>query len=167
MHHNYHFGCKVQALIRRPLPKLKYLLEMPRRIPFSNKQKKQQLQEKRTRKKEKGTCPSYAAVISAPPWLSPCVDVPGTDREDLDIDSDLLTDPAQDGQARDLSKLNSQPLDAPSSSASVGAGQGGVATKYNPNRFCLQFEKESNAEIERRKRIAKTVPIASVPEVSV
>ena len=86
---------------------------------------------------------------------------------DLVLDGDLPTDPVEDGQEHDLSKLNSQPLSASSaSSASVGAGQGGVTTGYNPNRFCLQFEKESNTEIERRKRLAKTVPITSVPEVS-
>ena len=73
MHHNYnifcsHFGFKVQALerIRRPLPKV-VEIEMPRRKPFSNKQKKQQLQDKRIRKKGKGTSNTTdASILSTP-----------------------------------------------------------------------------------------------------
>ncbi len=76
-------------------------------------------------------------------------------------------DPVE-GELLDLSKLNSQPL--PPELGAVGIGGGGAAGGsghgYNPNRFCLHFEKESNKEIERRKHLAKTTPITSVPEVS-
>lgn len=60
----------------------------------------------------------------------------------------------------DLTQLNLQP-----SLAQGKAELGGSATKYNPKRFCLQFGKESDEEIERRKLLAKTTPITSVSEV--
>ena len=37
----------------------------------------------------------------------------------------------------------------------------------NPNRYRLHFEGESKEEIERRKRLAKSVPVDPLPEVSV
>lgn len=61
-------------------------------------------------------------------------------------------------ESPELAKLNSQP-------GTVEAGLGGGARNYNPNRFCLHFEKESNAEIERRKYLAKTTPLTPVPKV--
>lgn len=73
----------------------------------------------------------------------------------------MYSDPPQgelvDDHAPNLATLNSQPLAAES--------LGGVARKYNPNRFCLHFERESDKVIDRRKHLAKTTPIISVPEV--
>lgn len=41
----------------------------------------------------------------------------------------------------------------------------GMASKDDPKRFCMYFEKESKTEIERRKMAAMTTPITPVPEV--
>lgn len=75
---------------------------------------------------------------------------------------DLHSDPTVEEQVvhedpPDLTELRLQP--------SGKAGIGGVVTKYNPKRFCLQFGRESDEEIERRKLLAKTTPITSVLEV--
>ena len=74
-----------------------------------------------------------------------------------------------DGKSPDLARLNFQPLPPELEVAIGGLGGGGGAAaggrSYNPNRFCLHFEKESNEEIERRKHLAKTTPITPVPEV--
>ena len=55
-------------------------------------------------------------------------------------------------------ELNSRP------SAARG-GLGGGAAKHSPNRFCLDFGKETNKEIEQRKLLAKTTLTTPVPEV--
>jgi len=38
--------------------------------------------------------------------------------------------------------------------------------KFDPNRFRMEFEKESRQELEKRKHLAKIAPILPVSEVS-
>ena len=126
---------------------------MPRRKPFSNKQKKLQLQEKRLRKSQKGTW-------CIPIFCHACCNPSGTHERDDSASDDhasLHSDPSpQEGGPVELVKLNSQPLP-------LNAWLEEVAN--NRNRFCLHFEKETNAEIEHRKHLAKTTPILPIPEV--
>ena len=151
---------------------------MPRRKPFSNKQKKQQLQEKRQKKREKGGRNRIGSILIAISLNMTCFFVGDVWQDSTEEKvppegagpSPLHSDPELEGggEPPDLAKLNAQPL-PPELEAMIDRGGGATAAaggrSYNPNRFCLHFEKESNEEIERRKHVAKTTPITAVSEV--
>ncbi|KAM5145366.1 guanine nucleotide-binding protein-like 1 [Mantella aurantiaca] len=111
---------------------------MPRKKPFSNKQKKKQLQDKRERKRgplEAGRSESNSRSQS---------------RERGEENTDTSDSESVRPQVR---RVNQQPqLFRP--------GEKG----YDPNRYRLHFERESKDEIERRKKIAQDKILEPVPE---
>ncbi|XP_033729463.1 guanine nucleotide-binding protein-like 1 [Pecten maximus] len=98
---------------------------MPRKKPFSSKQKKFQLQDKRQRKKESTH------------------DENGPEYEELEV--------------------NVKGQDPSQPQKSVRKGKSGGDRKNNPNRYRLQFFKESNEEIDRRKKLARR-SLRRIPE---
>ncbi|XP_053328937.1 guanine nucleotide-binding protein-like 1 [Spea bombifrons] len=111
---------------------------MPRKKPFSNKQKKRQLQDKRERKRgpnEAGRSESNSRSQS---------------RERGEENTDTSDSENIRPQVR---RINQQPH-------VLRPGEKG----YDPNRYRLQFERESKDEIERRKKIAQEKILQSVPE---
>ncbi|OWF39484.1 guanine nucleotide-binding protein-like 1 [Mizuhopecten yessoensis] len=96
---------------------------MPRQKPFSSKQKKFQLQDKRQRKKESSH--------------------DGSDPEEA---IHKRRDRSQPQQNLRRGKLGAVP-----------------DRRTNPHRYCLQFFKESNEEIDRRKTLARR-PLREIPE---
>ncbi|KAJ8392925.1 hypothetical protein AAFF_G00071290 [Aldrovandia affinis] len=108
---------------------------MPRKKPFSNKQKKKQLQVKRERKRgETGSGPNSRNASAER----------GTER-DRDRQSDT-----SDSETTDVRRLNQQP--------SHREG------RYDPNRYRLHYEKESREEVEKRKKIAMEKILEAVSE---
>ncbi|XP_073455014.1 guanine nucleotide-binding protein-like 1 [Aquarana catesbeiana] len=111
---------------------------MPRKKPFSSKQKKKQLQDKRERKRgplEAGRSESNSRSQS---------------RERREENTDTSDSESFRPQVR---RLNQQPqVSKPGEK------------DYDPNRYRLQFEKDSKDEIERRKKIAQEKILESVPE---
>ncbi|KAK5621160.1 hypothetical protein CRENBAI_012607 [Crenichthys baileyi] len=105
---------------------------MPRKKPFSNKQKKKQLQVKRERKR--------GDTGSGPSSRNASVERGGGERQ-----SDT-----SDSETTDIRRINQQPF-----------GRDG---RYDPNRFRLQFEKESKEEVERRKRLAMETVLKPVSD---
>ncbi|XP_060069703.1 guanine nucleotide-binding protein-like 1 [Ylistrum balloti] len=96
---------------------------MPRKKPFSSKQKKFQLQDKRQRKKES--------------------------TQDEDDTEDIETAGQDSSQSqKKLRKGKSGPI---------------PDRRTDPNRYRLQFFKESNEEIDRRKKLARR-PLRHLPE---
>ena len=103
---------------------------MPRKKPFSNKRKKQQLQQKRERKKESGNCYQFfihSGAVHLPPGVA--VAVPQDDNSDSDIsveegpgDSDSRPQREDEKSLPLVVKLHQQP---------------GVDQKrnYDPNRY--------------------------------
>ncbi|XP_072286041.1 guanine nucleotide-binding protein-like 1 [Pyxicephalus adspersus] len=111
---------------------------MPRKKPFSTKQKKKQLQDKRERKRgplEAGPSESNSRSQS---------------RERAEENTDTSDSESIRTQVR---RVNQQPQ-------IFKPGEKG----YDPNRYRLQFEKESKEEIERRKKIAQEKLLEPVPE---
>ncbi|XP_068106523.1 guanine nucleotide-binding protein-like 1 [Hyperolius riggenbachi] len=111
---------------------------MPRKKPFSNKQKKKQLQDKRERKRgplEPGRSESNSRSQS---------------RERGEENTDTSDSESVRPQVR---RVNQQP-------AVFKPGEKG----YDPNRYRLQFERESKDEIERRKKIAQEKILEPVSE---
>ncbi|KAM4696605.1 guanine nucleotide-binding protein-like 1 [Rhinophrynus dorsalis] len=111
---------------------------MPRKKPFSNKQKKRQLQDKRERKRgppEAGRAESNSRSES---------------RERGEENTDTSDSESIRPQVR---RVNQQPL-------VFRPGE----RSYDPNRYRLHFEKESKEEIERRKKIAQEKILEPVPE---
>ncbi|CAH1272689.1 GNL1 [Branchiostoma lanceolatum] len=111
---------------------------MPRKKPFSVKQKRKQLRDKRERKKDrtdgvKGQSLTYS--------------------DDEGQESEVTSMPCDDKV--DLRRINEQPVFSK-------PGEKG----YDPNRYRLHFMKESRAEIERRKKIAREKVICQVPETN-
>lgn len=94
---------------------------MPRKKPFSSKQKKFQLQDKRHRKKEN----------------------------------------THDGSDPDYEEANSKGDDQ--SQTTVREAKSKFDSRTNPNRYRLQFFKEDNEEIDRRKKLAIR-PLHHLPE---
>uniref|UniRef100_A0A8C4NNN8 Uncharacterized protein n=1 Tax=Eptatretus burgeri TaxID=7764 RepID=A0A8C4NNN8_EPTBU len=108
---------------------------MPRKKPFSIKQKKKQLQDKRERKRGKlpgggSSSQSRNGSHERPAQFS--------DTSDTDAPS--------------VRKMNEQP-----NAARPTEG-------YDPNRFRLHFERESRDEIERRKRVSREHVLRLVSE---
>ncbi|XP_051899706.1 LOW QUALITY PROTEIN: guanine nucleotide-binding protein-like 1 [Pristis pectinata] len=112
---------------------------MPRKKPFSVKQKKKQLQERRERKRQ--GFPD--GVRSSSHSRSGSHDRHEEQTDTSDSESFSL-------QVR---KINQQP--APRKPGEQG---------YDPNRFRLHFEKESREEIERRKKFMQEKIIELIPE---
>lgn len=111
---------------------------MPRKKPFSNKQKKKQLQDKRERKRgplEAGRSESNSRSQS---------------RERGEENTDTSDSESIRPQVR---RVNQQPQ-------VFRPGEKG----YDPNRYRLQLEKESKDEIERRKKISREKILEPVPE---
>ncbi|KAM9326393.1 guanine nucleotide-binding protein-like 1 [Gastrophryne carolinensis] len=112
---------------------------MPRKKPFSTKQKKKQLQDKRERKRgplEAGRSESNSRSQS---------------RERGEENTDTSDSESVRPQLR---RVNQQP-------PIIRPGEKG----YDPNRYRLQFERESKDEIERRKKIAQEKILESVGEI--
>ncbi|KAJ8039385.1 Guanine nucleotide-binding protein-like 1 [Holothuria leucospilota] len=107
---------------------------MPRKKPFSAKQKKKQLQEKRNRKRTDSPRRGHVSRGQRP--------IEGSS-EDVDSDSDGSSSPV---------RLSEQPVSAQQ-----------LRKGYDPNRFRLQFEKESDADIAARKKQAMQ-PYEPLPE---
>ncbi|XP_078685734.1 guanine nucleotide-binding protein-like 1 [Branchiostoma floridae x Branchiostoma belcheri] len=108
-----------------------------RKKPFSAKQKKKQLRDKRERKKDrnegvKGQNLTYSD------------DDEGQESEVTGVPGD---------EKVDVRRINEQPV-------FKRPGEKG----YDPNRYRLHFMKESRAEIERRKKIAREKVISQVSE---
>ncbi|XP_062904203.1 guanine nucleotide-binding protein-like 1 [Mobula hypostoma] len=112
---------------------------MPRKKPFSVKQKKKQLQERRERKRQ--GFPD--GVRSSSHSRSGSHDRHEEQTDTSDSESFSL-------QVR---KINQQP-------ALRKPGEQG----YDPNRFRLHFEKESREEIERRKKLMQEKIVELIPE---
>ncbi|XP_041068536.1 guanine nucleotide-binding protein-like 1 [Carcharodon carcharias] len=112
---------------------------MPRKKPFSVKQKKKQLQERRERKRQ--GLPD--GVRSSSHSRSGSHDRHEEQTDTSDSESFTL-------QVR---KINQQP-------ALWKAGEQG----YDPNRFRLHLEKESREEIERRKKVTQEKIVELIPE---
>ncbi|XP_066437651.1 guanine nucleotide-binding protein-like 1 [Eleutherodactylus coqui] len=111
---------------------------MPRKKPFSNKQKKKQLQDKRERKRgplEAGRSESNSRSQS---------------RERGEENTDTSDSESVRPQVR---RTNQQPQ-------VIRPGEKG----YDPNRYRLQFERESREEIERRKKLAREKILEPVVE---
>ncbi|KAG8538590.1 hypothetical protein GDO81_022397 [Engystomops pustulosus] len=111
---------------------------MPRKKPFSNKQKKKQLQDKRERKRgplEAGQSESNSRSQS---------------RERGEENTDTSDSESVRPQVR---KVNQQPQ-------IFRPGEKG----YDPNRYRLYLEKESKEEIERRKKVAREKILEPVAE---
>ncbi|XP_019948555.1 guanine nucleotide-binding protein-like 1 [Paralichthys olivaceus] len=94
---------------------------MPRKKPFTNKQKKKQLQVKRERKR--------GDTGSGPSSRNASVERGGERQSDT-----------SDSETTDVRRMNQQPFSR--------------EVRYNPNRFRLHFEKESEEEVEKRKKVA-------------
>ncbi|CAI8039056.1 Guanine nucleotide-binding protein-like 1 [Geodia barretti] len=112
-----------------------------RRKPFSHKQKKLQLQQKRQRKGDRRD-------VGTPPTVS--AEDGGDERGE-----GSSTETGSEGEAVatvEVARLNLQPATADTD------------THYDPNRYKLHFQRESAEEIERRKLRAQTQPLAPVPE---
>eukprot|EP00731_Ephydatia_muelleri_P024847 Em0016g1118a len=113
---------------------------MHRKKPFSHRQKKEQLKQKRERKNE--TEPQVVAPSQARVDLQHAYEnVPESSLETEDI------------PFVDVLKVNEQPLP-----------QRLGSRNYNPNRYRLHFEQESKEDVEERKQQARTVPIEPLPE---
>ncbi|KAL4237299.1 Guanine nucleotide-binding-like protein 1 [Mactra antiquata] len=110
---------------------------MPRKKPFSSKQKKKQLQEKRIRKQESG--PSYLQQFDS--------NDDSNDDEGSKIVSDK--DMSQDN-LHQVKRVNQQPA-----ASSCG--------KYDPNRYRLHFQQESKEKLARRKERTRH-PYTSISE---
>ncbi|XP_077986081.1 guanine nucleotide-binding protein-like 1 [Glandiceps talaboti] len=110
---------------------------MPRKKPFSAKQKKKQLQEKREKKRH--TVASFAAQ-------------PHRSRMQSKEESSEDFESTSDGDNPDVFKLNQQP-----------AKRAQTDKKYDPNRYRLHFERESKTEVAERKKKA-TEPFQTLPE---
>ncbi|XP_053578018.1 guanine nucleotide-binding protein-like 1 [Bombina bombina] len=111
---------------------------MPRKKPFSTKQKKRQLQDRRERKRgpsDLGRSDSNSRSQS---------------RERGEENTDTSDSESIRPQVR---RLNQQPL------APRGRERG-----YDPNRYRLHFERESKEEVERRKKIAQDKVLDPIPE---
>ncbi|KAM4641107.1 guanine nucleotide-binding protein-like 1 [Discoglossus pictus] len=111
---------------------------MPRKKPFSTKQKKRQLQDKRERKRgptDLGRSESNSRSQS---------------RERAEDNTDTSDSESIRPQVR---RLNQQPQ-------TLRPGDVG----YDPNRYRLHFEKESKEEIEKRKKIAQEKILVPVSE---
>ncbi|KAJ8287768.1 hypothetical protein COCON_G00004270 [Conger conger] len=108
---------------------------MPRKKPFSNKQKKKQLQVKRERKRgDTGSGPNSRNASAER----------GTER-DRDRQSDT-----SDSETTDVRRINQQPFHREG--------------RYDPNRYRLHFEKESKEEVEKRKKMAREKILLPVVE---
>nr|CAB3250077.1 guanine nucleotide-binding protein-like 1 [Phallusia mammillata] len=101
---------------------------MPRKKPYSGKQKKQQLKEKRTKK---GSSDHH---LTKSKWQKSATNSEDSAREETSLNSSLKVQTAEN------------------------------TSKYNPERYRLNFRLESRSEIERRKHEAQTKPIQFVPE---
>ncbi|KAG8448677.1 hypothetical protein GDO86_015670, partial [Hymenochirus boettgeri] len=111
---------------------------MPRKKPFSTKQKKRQLQDKRERKRgptEEGRAESNSRSESRDRW-----------EENTDTSDSESIRPQ-------IRRVNQQPQ-------IFRPGE----KNYEPNRYRLYFEKESKEEIERRKKIAQEKILVPIPE---
>ncbi|OCT67929.1 guanine nucleotide-binding protein-like 1 [Xenopus laevis] len=111
---------------------------MPPKKPFSNKQKKKQLQDKRERKRgpsEQGRAESNSRSGSKERWEE------NTDTSDSES---LRPQNRQVNQQPQIFKPGEK--------------------NYDPNRYRLYFGKECKEEIERRKKIAREKILEPVPE---
>uniref|UniRef100_A0A7N4NMT0 Guanine nucleotide-binding protein-like 1 n=1 Tax=Sarcophilus harrisii TaxID=9305 RepID=A0A7N4NMT0_SARHA len=111
---------------------------MPRKKPFSVKQKKKQLQEKRERKRglQDGVRSSSSSRSGS--------------RERKENQTDT-----SDGKSitQQIRRLNQQPTQ-------------GLGHNYDPNRYRLHFERESREEVQRRKKAARQQVLKPVSEKS-
>eukprot|EP00058_Branchiostoma_floridae_P014731 XP_002600219.1 hypothetical protein BRAFLDRAFT_203813 [Branchiostoma floridae] len=111
---------------------------MPRKKPFSAKQKRKQLRDKRERKK----------------GATDGVKVQNLTYSDDDEGQESEVTSVPSNETVDVRRINEQPI-------FTKPGEKG----YDPNRYRLHFMKESRAEIERRKKIAREKVISQVSEV--
>ncbi|XP_038063800.1 guanine nucleotide-binding protein-like 1 [Patiria miniata] len=118
---------------------------MPRKKPFSGKQKKKQIQEKRDRKKPEGSGQRTNAAISHRSRQQSYE--LNSSEEERGSGSD--TECAAGAGIPDVNKLNQQPISN--------------KKQHDPNRFRLHFEKDSRAEVERRKKQSMQ-PFEILPE---
>ena len=123
----------------------------------------------------------YWSIACIPPGCSET----GDSKEETVVDSDLLASSGQGSEHQDgeqeaakedledgevtgeetsssnwrntILKVNEQPV--------TGADRDGRGKFVNPNRYRLHFESESREEIERRKRLAKSLPVKPLPKV--
>lgn len=100
---------------------------MPRKKPFSNKQKKKQLQEKREKKRGVGLDETNKS---------------SNDGNSADTEGEAESEIGE--TKSQIVKLHNQP---------VGVQDG--HRKHDPNRYRLQFDRESKSEIEARKKAAQ------------
>ncbi|XP_068929745.1 guanine nucleotide-binding protein-like 1 [Petaurus breviceps papuanus] len=111
---------------------------MPRKKPFSVKQKKKQLQDKRERKRglQDGLRSSSNSRSGS--------------RERREDQTDT-----SDGESvtQQIRRLNQQPTHS-------------LSLRFDPNRYRLHFERESREEVERRKRVAREQVLKPVSEKS-
>uniref|UniRef100_A0A8C0G0A9 Guanine nucleotide-binding protein-like 1 n=1 Tax=Chelonoidis abingdonii TaxID=106734 RepID=A0A8C0G0A9_CHEAB len=111
---------------------------MPRKRPFSAKQKKKQLQDKRERKR------------GLPDGVRSSSNSRSGSHERREDHTDTSDSESLSLQVR---KLNQQP-------AVRRLGD----RSYDPNRYRLHFERESREELERRKKVAQEKILEPVPE---
>ncbi len=114
---------------------------MPRKKPFSNKQKKVQILHKREKKRDKLESGTYNILIHS---YRLCLYPESVEASQL-VEGEVCEGPIV------VDKVHEQPLR--------------VGESYDPNRYRLHFERESRAEIERRKLLAKREVIIPVGEV--
>ncbi|XP_071495914.1 guanine nucleotide-binding protein-like 1 [Diadema antillarum] len=120
---------------------------MPRKKPFSGKQKKKQLQEKRDRKRVDGHHRPGHGPHAAMSHRSRQQSQELLSSEDMNSTSE--------GEMPEVNALNQQPTNP----AKVHDKQ------YDPNRFQLHFQKESKVELAQRKKQAM-MPYEPLPETA-
>lgn len=111
---------------------------MHRKKPFSHKQKKEQLKQKRDKKNE-----------TEPPVVAPSQTRLQRAFENISENSSGM----EDVPVVDVLKVNEQPLPQR------------PGRNYNPNRYRLHIEQESKEVVEERKHLARTVPIEPLSEL--
>ncbi|XP_033643321.1 guanine nucleotide-binding protein-like 1 [Asterias rubens] len=120
---------------------------MPRKKPYSGKQKKKQLQEKRDKKKGDGSSSGRTNAAISHRSRQQSYELNSSEEE-----QGSGSDAEQNAGASvpDVNRLNYQPV---------------RTDKYDPNRFHLHFEKDSRAEVEKRKKQSMQ-PFVILPETA-
>nr|XP_054769733.1 guanine nucleotide-binding protein-like 1 [Lytechinus pictus] len=118
---------------------------MPRKKPFSGKQKKHQLQEKRDRKRPDGH--------HRPPHGPHAGMSHRSRQQSQELLSSEDRNSTSEGEMPEVNALNQQPM-------TLGMGKD---KQYDPNRFHLHFQKESKSELAQRKKQAMQ-PYEPLPE---
>lgn len=118
---------------------------MPRKKPFSGKQKKKQLLDKRDRKRADSMGHHRPHAGQSHRSRQQSVEINSSEEQGSS---------ENENPAVNLHKLNQQPMNKKQ-----------IDKSYDPNRFRLHFERESKSEIAHRKKQAMQ-PFVSLPEES-